>query len=282
MSFYLHKDGQQSGPFTVEELQEAIVNGTMTSADLIWKEGMSEWKPVVSIIPPTPPKVPTVPLGMPPLPIQQSDPFSGRGFLIAKLDDKSSKNSYDIINIETGKVAICIREAALSGGGTFARGALGGWGGGQAFSKFDITLSDLSGAVYIVVRGKGISGHADVFKPSGEKIGEIKRTSMFNLHFEAFAEEGILFKIISKGIGKLTFGQKLLDKNGHQLGNITDAGWSDAKKVLGDNIRLLDSDSLLRSKYTYKHQIELEKDLSSKEKCFLFGAMYQLAHVAGE
>jgi hypothetical protein len=288
MSYLLYKDGEQTGPFSIIEVQTKISNHEVFPDDLVWQEGMGEWQPVSNVIPPPVPKSIHVP-GMPPLPPQAQslpqqsvDPLAGSIFLLASVDGATSKNHWDVINAETGKVIICIREGDLGLGGKVARsGLLDGWGGGQGLSKFNVSLLDPSGSVYIVMRGGGMGGHSEVYSPAGGKIGDIKRTSLFNLHFEAFAEEGVLFKLISKGIGKLTSEQKITCKDEKQFGTITDSGWGDAKKTLGEKIRLVDSDRMLSSKYTYKHKIELKQSISIKEKIFLFGATYQLAHVAG-
>jgi hypothetical protein len=289
MNYLLYKNNQQSGPFEIAEIQARVAKGELVGSDLVWKEGMVEWMPIGRVIPPPPPKPPSLVPGMPPIPtttaaatilVTQGDPMAGSIFLMASLDG-SSKNHWDIINVETGKVVMCIRQAVSGFGSAMIKsGLLDAWGGG-GLSKFHIALLDPSGGAHMVVRGGGIGGHSEVYHPNGEKIGEIKRTSMMNLNFEAFTAEGVIFKILAKGFGKLTSEQKIVSKDGTHFGAIYDSGWSDAKKILGDRIRLLDSDRMLSSKYTYKHKIELKKTLSVKEKTFLFGAVFQMAHVAG-
>jgi hypothetical protein len=289
MSYLLYKNDEQTGPFSVAEIQAKIVRGEVSSDDLIWKEGMAEWQLIRNVVPPPVPKPVTVIPGMPPLPPQKTvapqhsvGTLEGNCFLLARLDSAASKHHWDVISVETGRVILFIRESELSLGGQIARsGFLDGWGGGQGLTKFEVSLMDTTGAVYMVLRGGGMGGHSEAFSPTGQRIGDIKRTSMFNLHFEAYSEEGILFKVISKGIGRLTSEQKITCKDEKQFGRITDSGWGDAQKALGEKIRLVDSDRMLTSKYTYKHKIELEKSLSTKEKVFLFGATFQLAHVAG-
>lgn len=49
--YYLGKNGQQTGPFTVEQLQGMVAGGQLTAADLLWTEGMSEWKPASTLLP---------------------------------------------------------------------------------------------------------------------------------------------------------------------------------------------------------------------------------------
>jgi hypothetical protein len=220
------------------------------------------------------------PVSAPAMPALPADPLAGNTFLMASLDG-STKDHWDVINVETGKVVLCIREGERGfGSAAIKSGLLDAWGG-QGLSKFNVALLDTSGAAYMVIRGGGMGGHAEAFSPTGEKIGDIKRTSIMNLHFEAFTAEGVIFRIVAKGLGRLTSEQNVTCKDGNQFGKITDSDWGDAKKTLGDKIRLVDTDRMFSSKYSYKHKIELTKPLSTKEKIFLFGAVFQLAHVAG-
>ncbi len=41
--WYFHKDGEQTGPFTMAQLQEKVNSGSIQAKDLVWKEGMEEW-----------------------------------------------------------------------------------------------------------------------------------------------------------------------------------------------------------------------------------------------
>ena len=38
------KDGQEHGPVTSDELKEFATSGQLAPSDLVWKEGMDEWK----------------------------------------------------------------------------------------------------------------------------------------------------------------------------------------------------------------------------------------------
>ena len=58
MQFYISKNGEQSGPFTDEQLTERLNAGEISYEDLSWMEGMSEWRPLRQIeAPPVPPPV---------------------------------------------------------------------------------------------------------------------------------------------------------------------------------------------------------------------------------
>jgi len=49
-AWYFSRDGQQSGPLTYVELKEKADEGLLKPrTDLVWKEGLAEWKPVGEI-----------------------------------------------------------------------------------------------------------------------------------------------------------------------------------------------------------------------------------------
>ena len=49
---YIFKDGQQLGPFSENDLRIATHEGRISHGDLAWKEGISDWVPLSSILPP--------------------------------------------------------------------------------------------------------------------------------------------------------------------------------------------------------------------------------------
>lgn len=49
MSWYYSKNGTQLGPVTEQELSEKASSGEISSSDLIWKEGMPDWKPLAQV-----------------------------------------------------------------------------------------------------------------------------------------------------------------------------------------------------------------------------------------
>lgn len=44
MQIYLARDNQQAGPYTVEQLNQMLASQQVLLTDLIWHEGMTEWK----------------------------------------------------------------------------------------------------------------------------------------------------------------------------------------------------------------------------------------------
>lgn len=54
MNLYLLENKEQTGPFTLAELQQKISDGLPTST-LAWKEGFAEWRPLSEFLLPAPP-----------------------------------------------------------------------------------------------------------------------------------------------------------------------------------------------------------------------------------
>jgi len=57
MSYLVNKNGEQFGPYGLEELAGYVARGSFSISDLCWQDGWDDWKPLSSIIsrpPPTP------------------------------------------------------------------------------------------------------------------------------------------------------------------------------------------------------------------------------------
>lgn len=50
MEIYLQQDGQQTGPFTEEQLQESVASGAINQFNLARHDGMNDWQPLCAII----------------------------------------------------------------------------------------------------------------------------------------------------------------------------------------------------------------------------------------
>ena len=46
MQVYINREGQQYGPFTKEQVDEALAQGSLLSSDLAWHEGAPQWVPL--------------------------------------------------------------------------------------------------------------------------------------------------------------------------------------------------------------------------------------------
>ncbi len=49
--YYVGKNGSQSGPYPLDELKSMASSGRLSPTDLVWTEGMSEWKPAGAALP---------------------------------------------------------------------------------------------------------------------------------------------------------------------------------------------------------------------------------------
>lgn len=56
MSLYLYQNNQQTGPFSEEQVRQMFQAGIVTAATLGWKEGLVDWSPVSSLLPPLSPE----------------------------------------------------------------------------------------------------------------------------------------------------------------------------------------------------------------------------------
>lgn len=54
MRVLVHHAGQQQGPFSLEEVRQALADGRFQPADLAWHEGLTAWVPLSSIVEPAP------------------------------------------------------------------------------------------------------------------------------------------------------------------------------------------------------------------------------------
>ena len=46
MQIYVGKNGQQLGPFTLDEVNSKLADGTFVGTDLAWFEGAAGWAPL--------------------------------------------------------------------------------------------------------------------------------------------------------------------------------------------------------------------------------------------
>src|ERR1041385_2664769 len=49
MQIYVGKNGQQLGPFSLEEVNRKLADGTFVGTDLAWYEGASGWAPLSGV-----------------------------------------------------------------------------------------------------------------------------------------------------------------------------------------------------------------------------------------
>lgn len=69
--WHIGRDGEQAGPFSPEAIQAMIARGEIKPADMAWREGMAEWRPIGELadfaasFPPRPPGAPPAPSPFP-------------------------------------------------------------------------------------------------------------------------------------------------------------------------------------------------------------------------
>jgi len=49
MNFYLSKNGQKLGPYSIEQIQLFIRQGLAVTTDQVWAEGWPAWKPIANV-----------------------------------------------------------------------------------------------------------------------------------------------------------------------------------------------------------------------------------------
>jgi hypothetical protein len=47
--YHVGRNGQQTGPFSIEQLKAMAAGGELNPTDLVWKEGMSGWEPASTL-----------------------------------------------------------------------------------------------------------------------------------------------------------------------------------------------------------------------------------------
>lgn len=67
MEIWIGRDGERFGPYQEAEVREWLRNGTMSGADLGWREGLADWQPLSVLMPDALPPA-AAPAEAPPLP----------------------------------------------------------------------------------------------------------------------------------------------------------------------------------------------------------------------
>lgn len=68
--YYVAINGQQSGPFSVPQLQQLAQQGQINIQTLVWKQGMAGWEPIANVAEVASALMPQTPPAMPPMPPQ--------------------------------------------------------------------------------------------------------------------------------------------------------------------------------------------------------------------
>jgi hypothetical protein len=62
MNILIHRNGEQYGPYGLEEVREHLRGGAISADDLAWADGMPDWRPLREILPSEEPRVTAIPL----------------------------------------------------------------------------------------------------------------------------------------------------------------------------------------------------------------------------
>ena len=55
MQIYIHRDGQQFGPYSAEQARDFLAAGNLLPGDLAWHDGAPNWVPLSEVLPSTEP-----------------------------------------------------------------------------------------------------------------------------------------------------------------------------------------------------------------------------------
>jgi hypothetical protein len=67
MEYFLHKDGQNLGPYDEATLKTMLAQGQILSSDLIWNDQMPNWETMESVLPQTPKPAAPIPVAAAPV-----------------------------------------------------------------------------------------------------------------------------------------------------------------------------------------------------------------------
>ena len=64
--YLIAREGEQSGPYTLEQIRQMQTDGQLLPSDIAWTEGQEDWLPISQIVdvaapPPPPPQAPATP-----------------------------------------------------------------------------------------------------------------------------------------------------------------------------------------------------------------------------
>lgn len=91
MQIHINRAGQQLGPFSIEEVNRKLSDGTLSPTDQAWYEGAAGWAPLSGVPGVTIPSVSVS--AQPAMPIRQSSPFPPPGASVARPVQAPSPNA---------------------------------------------------------------------------------------------------------------------------------------------------------------------------------------------
>lgn len=100
MQIYLARNNQQAGPYTLEQLNQMLTSQQVLLTDLVWHEGMTEWKALGEL---TQGKLVYQPIGYNPAPSEPT-PFQNQDVHQVKIEKKAALNN-ELASIPTRVLA---------------------------------------------------------------------------------------------------------------------------------------------------------------------------------
>jgi uncharacterized RDD family membrane protein YckC len=122
MKIYITRDGQRTGPYSLEEVNRQLAAGTLSPVDQAWSEGSPGWKPLLSfpgVIMPGGASSTAMPLGM-------ATPVSAGAINYAGFWIRAVAYIIDVVilGMVLWIIALLFQRSPEEGGGTSAIGAI--------------------------------------------------------------------------------------------------------------------------------------------------------------
>ena len=176
MEYFLHRDGQQWGPYDEAGMRDMIATGQVIPTDLIWNDKMPDWATVESVFPaPAPIPIP-IPAPTPmPTPVAVATPVAAAGKSTATPTEKPAVDAKPD-KTETGKKSSLPKNAAIAVAGLAVIGvAL--WffvlRGPSEVDLADLELDQMTATVYLQGSADPFTGKAVSNYPGGQQKVEI-------------------------------------------------------------------------------------------------------------
>ena len=175
MEYYLHRDGQQWGPYDEATLRSMLAAQQVLPTDLIWNDQMPDWATVESVFPTSTPAPAPAPIPAPtpmPTPVataapagQSSDTFVKEEQETATQASTKSSDKSSVKKIAAGIVLL----AALGVGVLFL------FSGGEKPEFVDFkNLEERNGLTYEKGESDPFTGKGKAFFPDGKSMKEVQ------------------------------------------------------------------------------------------------------------
>jgi hypothetical protein len=151
MQIFIHRDGQQLGPYTLDQVKGDLTSGSLQAGDLAWHEGIPNWVPLSQmpeLAGATPPPVTPV------APPRASSAPAGQKIRVTLKDGRT-------VDIDAAQFKALKRKAAAK---TMLYGALWFVGGSIVTIWSYAAANSGSGGTYVVTWGAIIVGGIQIVK----------------------------------------------------------------------------------------------------------------------